>query len=141
MPAHSPDTPPRSRTGMRIATAVFLAGLLALVVIALPKGFDTDLAKIGDGTPALVFVYDPNLVVSNRQTREMDAVRETLGATMHFLIADIGRPEAQRFMQQYQAEPTQLLLFAPDGRLLGRMQGLASAKELLTAIAEAGVSD
>lgn len=123
----------------RLGTVAFIAVLLALALISLPKGFETDLGKIGDGKPALVFVYDPNLVVSNQQTRAMDGVREVRGETLHFLIADVGRPEAQRFMQQYEARATQLLLFSADGKELGRMQGLVSAEELLNALEAAGV--
>jgi len=105
--------------------------MAALIVLNLPRGFDTDLSKIGAGKPALVFVYDPNLVVSNKQTGEMDKAREILADELHFLIADVGRPDAQQFMQQYQATPTQLLLFAADGDLLSRSKSLATADQLL----------
>lgn len=135
-PARSGNT--TSKTGMRIAMVLFIVAVLAMVVVALPRGFDTDLGKIGAGKPALVFVYDPNLMVSNQQTREMDALRETLGDAVHFLVADIGRPESQPFMQRYQADRTQLLLFAPDGRPAARMQALVSAEDLQRAIAEVG---
>jgi hypothetical protein len=124
----------RNRTFSFIATAAFIAVLVGLAVISLPKGFDTDLTKIGAGKLALVFVYDPNLVVSNQQTTEMGAVRELLGDALHFLIADVGRPDAQQFMQRHRARPTQLLLFAPDGNLLGKMDGLVTSEELLKAI-------
>ena len=128
----------RTRTWRRIAITAFLAALLGLVVMSLPRGFDSDLSKIGAGKPALVFVYDPNLVVSNQQTQELDAVRESLGDALHILIADVGRPDAQQFMQQHQARPTQLLLFAPDGSVIGRMQGLVTSEQLLQSIEAAG---
>ncbi len=131
----------RNRAWRRIALTVFLVALLGLAVMSLPRGFDTDLSKIGAGKPAVVFVYDPNLVVSNQQTRELDAVRESLGDALHFLIADVGRPEAQQLMRQHQARPTQLLLFAPDGSVLGRMQGLVTSEQLLKSIAAAGAAD
>jgi hypothetical protein len=124
----------RNRAWRRIATAAFLAAFLGLAVMSFPRGFDTDLSKIGAGKPVLVYVYDPNLVVSNQQTRELDVVRESLGDALHFLIADVGRPDAQLFMRQHQASPTQLLLFAPDGSALGRMQGLVSSEQLLKSI-------
>jgi len=111
--------------------------VLALAVLNLPKGFDTNLSKIGTGKPALVFFYDSNLVISNQQTREMDKAREILAEDLHFLIADIGRPDAQLFMQQHQSARTQLLLFAADGSLLNRTQGLMTAEELLVLFSEA----
>jgi hypothetical protein len=128
-------TSPRAhRWWIRGATALFLAGVVALGVMILPRGFDTDLSQIGKGKAALVFVYDPNLVVSNEQTREMDKAREILGDDLHFLVADIGRPAAQQFMDQHRAKATQLLLFAADGQMLGRMQGLMTAEELVAVI-------
>jgi hypothetical protein len=130
-----------NRLGRRIAMAAFLVALLGLVVMSLPRGFDTDMSKIGAGKPAVVFVYDPNLLVSNQQTRELDAARESLGESVHFLIADVGRPEAQQFMRQHQASSTQLLLFAPDGSVLGRMQALVTTDELIKSIAAAGTAD
>jgi hypothetical protein len=115
----------------RGAAALFIAAMAALAVLNLPRGFDADLGKIGAGKPALVFVYDPNLVVSNKQTREMDEARKGRADALHFLVADVGRPDTQQFMRQHQAAPTQLLLFAGDGRLLQRTQSLMTAEELL----------
>lgn len=132
MPAQAPDR--RSKAWRRVAVAVFLAALSGLAVLNLPKSFDTDLHKIGAGKPALVFVYDPNLVISNQQTRELYPVRERLGDALHVLIADVGRPDAQRFLQQHQARPTQLLLFAADGSLIGRMQAVVTSEQLLKSI-------
>lgn len=115
----------------RGAIVVFIAGMAALAVLNLPRSFDADLSKIGAGRPALVFVYDPNLVVSNKQTREMDKARENLANELHFLVADVGRPDTQQFMRQHQAAPTQLLLFAADGSLLKRTQSLMTAERIL----------
>lgn len=134
MEALTSDTQRRHKTWTRIATVAVLAALLGLAVLALPRGFDTDLSKIGAGKFALVFVYDPNLVVSNQQTGELDQVRETLGDDLQLLVADVGRPEAQQFMQRHQAERTELLLFAPDGSLIGRMQALITSEQLLKSI-------
>jgi hypothetical protein len=44
--------------------ALFIVGMVALAVLNLPRSFDADLSKVGAGKPALVFVYDPSLVVS-----------------------------------------------------------------------------
>lgn len=131
----------RSKAWQRIAITAFLVAMLGLVLMNLPRGFDTDLRKIGAGKPAVVFVYDPNLLVSNQQTRELDAARESLGDALHFLIADVGRPEGQQFMREHQASSTQLLLFAPDGQVLSRMQGLVSSDQLIESFAAAGAAD
>lgn len=131
MQAHSEPAAGARKWRARAATAVFIVGMLALAVLNLPRGFDADLGKIGGGKPALVFVYDPNLVVSNQQTGEMDKAREHLAEQLHFLVADIGRPDTQQFMRQHQATPTQILLFAADGSLLERTRGLVTAEQLV----------
>lgn len=116
---------------IRGATVLLIGGLMALVVLNLPRSFGADLSKIGAGKPVLVFVYDPNLVVSNQQTIEMDNAREVLEQELHFVVADVGRPDAQQFMRQHQAARTQLLLFAADGNLLTRAESLMTAEQLL----------
>lgn len=131
MQAHNEPAAATRKWRARIATALFIAAMVAMAALALPRGFDADLGKIGAGKPALVFVYDPNLVVSNQQTREMDKSREQLGDSLHFLVADVGRPDTQQFMRQHQATPTQVLLFAADGSLLQRTRSLVTAEELI----------
>lgn len=131
MQAHNEPAAGTRKWRARVATAVFIVAMLALTAWALPRGFDADLGKIGAGRPVLVFVYDPNLLVSNQQTREMDKSREQLGDAVHFLVADVGRPDTQQFMRQHQATPTQILLFAADGRLLERTRSLMTGEELV----------
>ncbi len=131
MPEHVESSAGGRRWWTRGATALFIAAMATLAVLNLPRGFDADLGKIGAGKPALVFVYDPNLVVSNQQTREMDKARESRADALHFLVADIGRPDTQQFMRQHQAAPTQLLLFAADGSLLKRTHSLLTAEQLV----------
>lgn len=130
MQAHTEPAAGTRKWRVRVATLLFIAAMVALAALALPRGFDADLGKIGAGKPALVFVYDPNLVASNQQTREMDKSREQLGDRLHFLVADVGRPDTQQFMRQHQATPTQILLFAADGSLLERTQSLMTAEQL-----------
>ncbi len=136
MSSDSRTRPRAHRWWIRGATTLFLAGVVALGVTILPRGFDTDLSQIGKGKAALVFVYDPNLVVSNQQTREMDKAREILGNELRFLVADIGRPATQQFIDQHRAKSTQLLLFAADGQVLGRLQALMTAEQLVAVIEE-----
>lgn len=120
------------RWWIRGAAALFVAAMVVLAVMNLPRGFDTDLTKIGTGIPALVFVYDPNLVISNKQTEEMDKVRNALEDAMLFLVADVGRADAQQFMQKYSARVTEILLFHADGSLVKKSQSLMASEDLIT---------
>ncbi|MCL1067831.1 hypothetical protein L2735_13620 [Shewanella olleyana] len=108
-----------------------IAILIAVVFSVLPKGFKTSHEDIGSGKPVLVFVYDPNLAVSNSQTEQMNAARATLGDDVSFLIARIGTPEGDQFIAKYQARPAELLMFEPAGSLTKRQYALMQSNEIL----------
>ncbi|WP_285163410.1 hypothetical protein [Shewanella goraebulensis] len=105
--------------------------LIAVVFSVLPKGFKTSHEDIGSGKPVLVFVYDPNLAVSNSQTEQMNTARATLGDDVSFLIARIGTPEGDQFIAKYQARPAELLMFEPAGSLTKRQYALMQANEIM----------
>lgn len=114
-----------------LGTTVALVLLAVLMISALPKGFKMTHEQIGTGKPALVFVHDPNLVVSVDQTEQMNRAREVLGEQVFFLIAKIGTPQGDRFIARHQASPAELLLFDPSGRLIDRRFPLADADQLI----------
>lgn len=107
-----------------------MAVLLTALILNAPRGFPTDLSKIGQETPALVFVYDPNLTVSATQTAEMNEVRDPLQERIHFLLADIGRPDAQAFVAKHQASSGDLLIFSESGSLIARQRAPLPAAPL-----------
>jgi len=51
----------------------------------MPKPIDRNLEKIGNGQKSVVFVYDPNLVVSNQQATEISKARKLIGEQANFL--------------------------------------------------------
>ncbi|WP_247663388.1 hypothetical protein [Shewanella sp. MMG014] len=105
--------------------------LIAVVFSVLPKGFKTTHEDIGSGKPVLVFVYDPNLAVSNSQTEQMNTARAALGDDVSFLIARIGTPEGDQFIRKYQARPAELLMFEPAGSLVKRQYALMQSNEIM----------
>lgn len=131
------DKPVTKRTwlGAVVGVSVVVA-LIALLVLNSPRGYDMDLAKIGAGEPALVLIFDPNLVVSSEQIRELDKIRSELEAKqLQLLVADIGRPEGQELARKHQVRAPDALIFAADGSLVKILHGGFSADELR---AEAG---
>lgn len=118
----------------RVWVVLGVLGVIVLLVVILlanaPRGFDMDLTNIGNGKPALVFVYDPNLSVSAIQTAEMNKIRDEKKERIQFLVADIGRPEAQRLMAQNQVGPATLLIFSGNGQLLKVERSLVEADAL-----------
>ncbi|WP_299790620.1 hypothetical protein [uncultured Shewanella sp.] len=110
------------------ASVVVLFGLL---VMMMPKGFKATHEEIGTGKPALVFVYDPNLSVSNSQTEQMNEARAHLGDEVLFLLARVGTPEGQHLIAKHRAGSAELLLFDPSGSLIKRQFAVKGANELI----------
>lgn len=109
---------------------LIVGGLVLLAMLSVPPGIDMNLDGIGKGKPALVFVYDPNLSVSGSQVSEMNRIRDHHSDAVLFLVADIGVPDAQALVRQYQADTASLLVFDADGALIARARGLLEADEL-----------
>jgi len=111
--------------------ALSVAVLVIAVAILLPKPIDTDLAKIGNGQNSVVFVYDPNLAVSNQQANEINRAREMIGEQANFLAFRFGDPRKDGFKDQYQARSADLLFFNADGELVERQIALLDAETLI----------
>jgi len=89
------------------------------------------LEQLGTGKPALVFIYDPNVIVSIDQSDHMNKARDQLNDQVLFLIAKIGTPEGDQLMAEYGARSTELLLFDPSGSLVKRQFALKQSNELI----------
>jgi hypothetical protein len=123
--------PTRRNPWVSAGVVIFILILIGLVVTSLPKGFKMTHDQIGTGLPALVFVYDPNLVVSISQSEQMDKAYDQLGDQVFFLIAKIKTPEGDQFIAEHQASIAELLLFDPSGKLIKRQSALKSSSELI----------
>jgi hypothetical protein len=111
-----------------IASIVLLFGLLLMLM---PKGFKATHEQIGTGKPAVVFVYNPNLVSSTTQTEQMNEARAHLGDNLFFLLARDATPEGEAFIAKYRARPNELLLFDSAGILIKRQPAVIGANELM----------
>lgn len=112
-----------------IVTSIVL--LFAALVMVMPKGFKATHEEIGTGKPAIVFVYDPGLAVSNSQTEQMNEARDYLGEQVYFLIARMGTPEGDKLIATYRADSAELLLFDPAGSLIKRDFAMKTAGQLV----------
>ena len=117
-------------------TAVIIAALILAVAAFLPQPIDTDLEKIGNGQGSVVFVYDPNLVVSNQQANEMKRAREIIGEQANFLVVRAGDPTRDDFREQYQARSAELLFFNGDGELVDRQAAVLPAEALIERVTD-----
>jgi hypothetical protein len=114
-----------------ISVIILIFIFIGFAVTLMPKAFKMTHEQIGTGLPALVFVYDPNLVVSISQTEQMNKARDQLSVRVLFLIAKIRTPEGEQFIAEHQASPAELLLFDPSGKLIKRQFALRNSSELI----------
>ena len=131
----SSSTRRKSWISMGVTISILIVAV-GLMWTAMPKGFKMTHEQIGMGKPALVFVYEPNLVVNISQTEEMNKTRDLLGDQVFFLVAKIGTPDGDKLVAKHHARPSELLLFDRSGRLIKRQSALKSSNELIQWLAE-----
>jgi hypothetical protein len=117
-------------------TASIIVAMIVLVAAFLPKPLDTNLEEIGNGQRSVVFIYDPNLVVSNQQANEMKRAREITGEKANFLVVRAGDPTRDDFKEQYQTRPVDLLFFNGIGELVDRRVALINAEALIEKVTD-----
>ena len=117
-------------------TIVVIAAFILVVFTVLPDPIDTDLEKIGNGQKSVVFVYDPNLAVSNQQATEMNEARGIIGDQANFLLVRAGDPTTDGFKNEYQARSADLLFFNGDGELVDRQVGVLNADALIEKVTD-----
>ncbi|SRR6056297_3462922 len=116
-----------------------ISSIIALILVAwafIPKPISTDLEMIGNGQSSVVFIYDPNLVVSNQQATEMKSAREMIGEQANFLLVRAGDPTTDDFKNEYQARSTDLLFFNGDGKLVERQAAVLNAEALIEKVTD-----
>lgn len=100
-----------------VAVAVVGGGGWYLVESVRAGVREHDLSRIGNGTPTIVQIHDPQCSVCQALQRE---ARDALGAfeegELQFLIADIRRSEGQRFANRHGVSHVTLLLFDAEGQ-------------------------
>lgn len=128
-PARRPGKMPalQERPGMRLKrvfTILVLVILLgALLITMMPRGYDSDLARIGQGQPAAVLVHDPQFLASADLMQSIDGLRRDFEPEVLFLVADLNVPEGRRFAEEHSADFGTLVLFDADGRRLATHAG------------------
>ncbi len=93
-----------------------------------------DLSRIGNGTPTVVQVHDPQCslcLALQRQTRQ--AMKRFDDDEIDYVIANIRSADGRNFAQQYGVPHVTLLLFDANGVHRGTLSGQRRSDELATA--------
>jgi hypothetical protein len=119
------------RVPIRVVLILAIIVLLGVLFVGLlPRGYDTDLTRVGNGQPAAVLVHDPQYVASVELMEQLNRVRGDFEPPLQFLVADVNVPLGQRFAEAHGAQFATLLLFDATGRRVGAYGNTASTEEL-----------
>ncbi len=96
--------------------------------------FEQDLSRLGQGTPAIVQVHDPNCapcLVLERETRA--ALKGFDDAELTYLVASLNTTTGQAFAARHGAGYATLLFFDADAQLTRRLRAPADRADLTVA--------
>ena len=114
-------------------TLIVILGVSAFLVVAimlLPKGFNDDLSKIGQGMPAVVLVHDKGSVGSLELMTLLNKVRPDYADEMEFIVVNINSREGKMFREQQNIDGVVLVLFGHNGIKRGTLANSKDEAEL-----------
>lgn len=127
---NTPSITPKKSPFTKLFVVAFVLGLMALIVWKLPRGYSNDLTQIGNGKNIVVQVHDHDLVNSAGLMDNLNKIRNEYKGIIEFVVADLKIAEGQAFAQAHNVEAVTLLFFAPNGTLLGTVQGVPDLNTL-----------
>lgn len=114
-----------------VALAVFGGGgwyTISRVQASIAEG---DLSKIGNGTPAIVQVHDPQCPSCNAlQRATRDALCELGAGDVNYLVANLTAPDGRDFARAQGAGRVTLILFDGTGKRRRTITGRRTVEEL-----------
>jgi hypothetical protein len=113
-----------------------IAGVVvALVWSQLPRApYSTDLARIGQGQPALVLAYDTQSMGGMAVMAMMDDLRGEYAERIAFLVAPLGAPNGRAFGERFGVVNGSVVLFSARGAAVATLHLPASTAELRKAL-------
>lgn len=104
-----------SRTSKALVTLILIGIFGMLVWQQLPRGFDTDITRVGNGQPAVVLAFENHSLLGMEVMDLLNAIRDDYEHHVAFLVADLGTPQGQAFARRHEARDGTVLLFSGDG--------------------------
>ena len=114
------------RNAPRKAIVVLIViALLVLFVALIPRGYDSDLTRIGKGQSTAVLTQDPGFLASVQLMEVINGLRKDFEPAMLFLVADLNTPQGRKFAEEQSVSFGVLVLFDSQGRRLASYSGRA----------------
>ncbi len=107
---------------------VCLLGILAVPAVAFMKKHDVehDLSVVGNGTPTVVQIHDPNCPSCKRLKRNLNSVKAAYLDDIQFKTADIKTAAGSQFARKHGVPHITLLFFDAKGTHKNTLQGISS---------------
>lgn len=122
------------RAGTNFRRLIVIAFVLAAGVFVwnqLPKeSYPTDLSRIGQGQPALVLTMDGNFMAGMQMMPVLDILRQEFRSEAEFMVASMGLPEGQAFVQRHQTQDGSVAVFDSSGKRVAVVHGPRTVDEL-----------
>lgn len=135
-PAEGPNRRALLRNGLIIAGGVGIGGFFATSMVMATIA-EHDLTRVGQGTPVIVQVHDPQCPSCQDLQRETRAALKSFEDTdLQYAVANIKSETGAAFANAHGAPHITLLLFDGAGNLQGRLNGVRPLAELETAFAD-----
>jgi hypothetical protein len=129
---------PTQGMSRRLKWLIYLAitGLVAALIWSqLPRSpYSTELARIGQGQPALVLAYDIQSMGGMEVMAMMDELRGEYADRVKFLVAPLGAPHGQAFGQRHDAVNGTVVLFSANGEAVRTVHLPANTAQLQQAL-------
>ncbi len=114
---------------------VVAVGLLAISAVGLASYQKNwaeahDLSVVGNGTPTIVQIHDPNCQLCQALRSNTEKALAKSDATIQFRIANIHTDKGRRLQREHQVPHVTLLLFEPDGDIWRKLTGVKSVEAL-----------
>ena len=123
-----------NQTGSATRTTLFailgVSAFLAIAIMLLPKGFNDDLSKIGQGIPAVVLVHDKGSMGSLNLMALLNKVRPDYTDKVKFIVVNINSKEGKMFREQHNIDGIVLVLFSHKGIKRGTLANSNDEAEL-----------
>ncbi|WP_171209933.1 MULTISPECIES: thioredoxin family protein [unclassified Ruegeria] len=114
-----------------IAAAVVGVGSFFMMRSVRAMQAEQDLSRVGQGTPVVVQVHDPQCPTCNALQREArKAMKQFAEDEMLYLVADISQQDGAGFANRYGVPHVTLLLFDGEGTLRETLHGMRDQEEL-----------
>ncbi len=98
-----------------IAIPLVALALIAMVWMAFPPSYKTDLSQIGNGKAAIVLTFDKDNVASMDLMEGYNQIRSDYEEHIEFYVADLGSQQGQHFATRHRMPSAAAVYFSPEG--------------------------